>query len=368
MTRLHELYDQCGQSPWLDNLRRDWITDGRLESMIGDGVRGITSNPTIFAKAIEGEDDYDEQFRSLVPSMTVEEAYWELVVTDIRNALALLAPLHVSSGGSDGFVSLEVAPSLAHDTTGTVTAARSLHERIGAPNLLVKVPGTEEGVPAVRQLIGEGRSINVTLIFGIDRYDAVMEAYISGLEDYAAAGADDLSGVHSVASFFVSRVDTEVDSRLKALGADGSLYGKAAVAQAKLAYELFQERFSGSRWQALRDAGAHPQRPLWASTSTKNPAYPDLLYVDTLIGPDTVNTMPDATVAAFVDHGTPARTVDVNLEEAHSLLDALAAVGVDMKDVSAVLEQRGVSSFLDSWKALLGSLEAKAAAAAGRSK
>jgi transaldolase len=333
--------------------------------MIGDGVRGITSNPTIFAKAIEGDDDYDEQFRSLVPSMTVEEAYWELVVTDIRNALALLAPLHVSSGGSDGFVSLEVAPSLAHDTTGTVTAARSLHERIGAPNLLVKVPGTEEGVPAVRQLIGEGRSINVTLIFGIDRYDAVMEAYISGLEDYAAAGADDLSGVHSVASFFVSRVDTEIDRRLEDLaqGDEGilALRGKAAVAQTKIAYQHFLSTFSGPRWERLASKGARVQRPLWASTSTKNPSYPDLLYVTSLIGPDTVNTMPDQTLDAFVDHGEVRRTIDADLDEASAVLARLADAGVELGGVADRLEQEGVSSFAASFDDLLAALSKKAA-------
>ena len=223
MTRLHDLYRKEGQSPWLDNLRRDWLTGGRLAEMVDQGVRGITSNPTIFAKAISGEDDYDEQFRSLVPGHTVEEAYWELVISDIEGALEVLRPLHEESGGADGFVSLEVAPSLANDTEGSVASARSLHVRIDRPNLLVKVPGTEAGVPAIHQLISEGRSINVTLIFGLDRYDAVMEAYLSGLETFVATGATDLSGVHSVASFFVSRVDTEVDRRLEELagGSDG---------------------------------------------------------------------------------------------------------------------------------------------------
>jgi transaldolase len=367
MTTLHDLYAKYGQSPWIDNLNRPSIRDGGLAGLVASGIRGVTSNPTIFEKAMTSSDAYDEQFARLIASDTPEAAFWEMAIDDVRQACEILGAVHESSGGTDGFVSLEVSPALADDTEATVKAAREIHSRVAKANLMVKIPATPAGVPAVRTMISEGRNINVTLIFSLERYAEVIEAYLSGLEALLSAGGE-VSTVHSVASFFVSRVDTEVDSRLKALGADGSLYGKAAVAQAKLAYELFQERFSGSRWQALRDAGAHPQRPLWASTSTKNPAYPDLLYVDTLIGPDTVNTMPDATVAAFVDHGTPARTVDVNLEEAHSLLDALAAVGVDMKDVSAVLEQRGVSSFLDSWKALLGSLEAKAAAAAGRSK
>jgi len=367
MTTLHDLYATYGQSPWIDNLNRPSIRDGGLAGLVSSGIRGVTSNPTIFEKAMTSSDAYDEQFSRLIASDTPEAAFWEMAIDDVKDACDILGSVHESSGGTDGFVSLEVSPALADDTDATVQAARDLHARVSKPNLMVKIPATPAGVPAVRTMIGEGRNINVTLIFSLARYAEVIEAYLSGLEALHSAGGD-VSTVHSVASFFVSRVDTEVDGRLKTLGAEASLYGKAAVAQAKLAYELFQEKFSGSRWQALRDAGAHPQRPLWASTSTKNPAYPDLLYVDTLIGPDTVNTMPDATVAAFVDHGTTARTVDSGLDEAHSLLDALVAAGVDMQDVSAVLEQRGVASFLDSWKALLGSLEAKAAAAAGQAR
>ncbi|MGO9455757.1 MAG: transaldolase [Acidimicrobiales bacterium] len=360
MTKLHDLYRQAGQSPWLDNLRRDWLTGGRLAEMVGQGVRGITSNPTIFAKAISGEADYDEQFRSLVPGHTVEEAYWELVISDIEGALEVLRPLHEESGGADGFVSLEVAPSLANDTEGSIVSARSLHERIDRPNLLVKVPGTEAGVPAIRQLISEGRSINVTLIFGLDRYDAVMEAYLSGLETFVATGATDLSSVHSVASFFVSRVDTEVDRRLEELaGGPGgdpaplALRGRAAVAQAQEAYQHFLATFSGSRWEALADKGARVQRPLWASTSTKNPAYPDLLYVDSLIGPDTVNTMPDQTIDALLDHGTVARTLDADPQAASGVLAELTDVGIDFTDVSATLEDEGVRSFAKSFDELL---------------
>jgi len=365
MTRLHDLYDNGRQSPWLDNLRRDWIGNGRLAELVAEGVRGITSNPTIFAKAIEGEDDYDEQFRSLVPAHSVEDAYWELVIQDIEAALGLLRPLHESSGGSDGFVSLEVAPGLANDTDGTIAAARALHERIGSPNLLVKVPGTEAGLPAIRQMISEGRSINVTLIFGLERYDAVMEAYLSGLEAYAAAGHADLSGVHSVASFFVSRVDTEVDRRLEALAQDGQdvadLRGKAAVAQAQVAYQNFRSTFSGPRWERLASMGAKVQRPLWASTSTKNPAYPDLLYVNTLIGPDTVNTMPDQTLAAFIDHGEVKRTIDADPDRASEVLTRLAEVGIDFADVAGRLEEEGVRSFAASFDDLLKALEQKAA-------
>ena len=373
MTRLHDLYDREGQSPWLDDMHREWLTGGHLKDLVDRGVRGVTSNPTIFAKAIEATDVYDEQFRSLMRSMSVDDAYWEMVIADIHDALDVLAPVHESSGGADGFVSLEVAPALARDTAGSIAAARALHERIDRPNLLVKIPGTAEGVPAIRQLLSEGRSVNVTLIFSLARYDDVMEAYLSGLEAYAAGGAADLSKVHSVASFFVSRVDTEVDRRLDALAAGGAaaadgtadpevlaLRGRAAVAQAQIAYEHFTTAFSGPRWEALAAKGARVQRPLWASTSTKNPSYPDLLYVDSLVGPDTVNTMPEQTLEAFVDHGTIARTVDADLAGAHQALEDLARVGIDMADVGATLEDQGVSSFAKSFDELLQSLTDKA--------
>ena len=282
MTRLQELYEIGGQSPWLDNLRRDWLQDGQLADLLKLGIRGITSNPTILAKAISGQDTYDDQFRSLMKDHTVDSAYWEMAITDIDNALALLRPLYDESDREDGFVSLEVSPALAHDTDKTLKAARDLHARIAQPNLLVKVPATKEGVPAIQTLIGEGHSINVTLIFGLDRYDEVMEAYLKGLEALVAAGrADELSKVASVASFFVSRIDTEVDRRLETLaGGDKGdpailgLRGTAAVAQAQSAYQHFHRTFTGERWEALRDKGARVQRPLWASTSTKNPGLP----------------------------------------------------------------------------------------------
>lgn len=368
MTRLQSLYQDLGQSPWLDNLRRDWLHNGHLAELVSSGVRGVTSNPTIFATAIGGEDDYDEQFESLISSKTVEEAYWELVIDDIVQALALLRDVHEESHGKDGFVSLEVAPALAHDTAGTIKSALALHERINTANLLVKVPATAEGVPAIHKLIAEGKSINVTLIFGLPRYDAVIEAYLSGLEAYAASGHDDLSSVASVASFFVSRVDTEVDHRLEKLagGEDGdpeilALRGKAAVAQAQEAYEHFLAAFSGPRWEALAAKGAQVQRPLWASTSTKNPSYPDLLYVDTLIGPDTVNTMPEATLQAFADHGTLARTVDKDPKSAGSVLARLGEVGIELADVSSTLEDEGVHSFAKSFDELIQTLSDKAA-------
>ncbi len=318
MTKLERLFTEQGQSPWLDNLSRAYLRDGTFARYIADGVRGLTANPTIFARAIEGSATYDEQFSALIASgKSVSDAYWELVIDDIVSALGLLRPIYDESNGCDGFASIEVAPEIAHDTAATVAAARDLHERIAQPNLLVKIPATPAGVPAIQTMIAEGRSINVTLIFSLDRYSQVIQAYLTGLDALNANGGD-LTQVHSVASFFVSRVDTEVDRRLDAQGKEDawSLRGRAAVAQAKLAYQLFREQFTGERWDALAAAGAHPQRPLWASTSAKNAAYSDTLYVDSLIGPDTVNTLPEAVIAAFEDHGRLQRSIDAGVEEA----------------------------------------------------
>jgi transaldolase len=368
MGRLHELYDQQGQSPWLDNLRRGWMTSGELQRWIDRGVRGLTSNPSIFAKAMTETDDYDAELRTLtVGGSGVEDAYWQLVVGDIRRAIELLRPVHDASGGEDGYVSVEVAPDLANDTVATIAAARELDDRIDAPNLYIKVPATAEGVPAIRTLIGEGRSINVTLIFGLDRYREVMEAYIAGLEDRLASGADDLSSISSVASFFISRVDVEVDRRLEELGTDEALAlrGRAAVAQGQLAYQRFLDTFAGPRWAALEARGARLQRPLWASTSTKNPAYPDTLYVDTLIGPNTVNTLPDATLAAFDDHGTVARTVDADPDRARGVVADLAGLGIDLEEVAAKLETEGVGSFAKSFDEVLATLGDRARQMAG---
>lgn len=363
MTKLQRLYAEQGQSPWLDNLKRGWITSGELARRIESGIRGITSNPTIFQKAIEGHADYDDAFRQLSKDgIRVEDAYWALVVDDIVHALGLLAPLYEESSGGDGYVSIEVAPGLARDTDGTIAAARQLHRRINRPNLLVKIPATAEGIPAIKAMIAEGHSINITLIFSLERYGEVIEAYMAGLEQLRAAGGD-LSRVHSVASFFVSRVDTEVDRRLEGLGSERAraLLGRGAVAQARCAYTMFRQRFSGPRWQALADAGAALQRPLWASTSTKNPNYPDTLYFDSLIGPDTVNTLPEATIEALEDHGTLARTIDRDPAEAQAVLDALTEVGIDLADVGRVLEEEGIASFTKSFDELLSSLAAKAA-------
>jgi transaldolase len=368
MTKLQRLHDEQGQSPWLDNLTRPYLRDGTLAGLVARGIRGVTANPTILAKAIQGSDAYDQQFGALIAAgRSVPDAYWELVVDDIEQALGVLRPTFDASGGTDGFVSLEVAPELAGDTQATIAAARDLHERIDEPNLLVKIPATPEGVPAIRAMIAEGRAINVTLIFSLHRYAEVIEAYLSGLEALAARGGD-LAGVHSVASFFVSRVDTEVDRRLEAIGTPEALAlrGRAAVAQARLAYRLFQERFAGERWQRLAARGARPQRPLWASTSTKNPDYPDTLYVDELIGPDTVNTLPEQTIAAFEDHGRLARSIDAGVEEAAEVMRRLAAVGVDMDDVGRTLEEAGVRGFHESFAGVLDALQAKAGQLARR--
>jgi transaldolase len=366
MTTLEEMFAKQGQSPWIDNLNRPSIREGGLQKLVDSGIRGVTSNPTIFQKAMTGSDAYDEQFRTLIERDSVEAAFWDMAIDDVTAACGILRPVHDASGGTDGFVSLEVAPSLADQTDPTIEAARNLHERISRPNLMVKIPATEEGVPAIEKMISEGRNINVTLIFSLERYEAVMEAYLSGLEAFVSSGGHP-GQVHSVASFFVSRVDTEVDRRLDKAGADQSLHGRAAVAQAKLAYELFERHFSGARWDALAQAGANVQRPLWASTSTKNPAYPDLLYVDSLIGPHTVNTMPDATVQAVLDHGTVARTVDTDVDGARRLLeDELPDAGIDMADVSKTLQQEGVSSFMKSWDELIQSLSDKANGTADR--
>jgi transaldolase len=362
MTNLQRLYHEQGQSPWLDNLTRVHLRDGTLGRMVADGIRGVTANPTILARAIEGSDAYDEQFATLVAQgRTVEEAYWDLVVDDIAGALGVLRPTFDAGGGTDGFVSIEVAPEIARDTDATIAAARQLHERIDRPNLFVKIPATAEGVPAIQAMIAEGRSINITLIFSLARYAEVIEAYLAGLEALDRGGGD-LASVHSVASFFVSRVDTEVDRRLEAIGGGEALdlRGRAAVAQAKLAYRLFRDRFGGERWERLAARGARPQRPLWASTSTKNPAYPDTMYVDGLIGPDTVNTLPETTIAAFEDHGTVARTIDRGVDDAAATMRALAEVGVDMDDVGRVLEDQGVAAFHESFVHVLDALKDKA--------
>jgi len=359
MSNLRKVFAEQGQSPWLDNIRRGWITGGQLEDWVSRGVRGLTSNPSIFQKAIQGSADYDDEFgRAIADGLDVEASYWQLVTSDIQSALAILRPVYDESDGHDGYVSVEVDPGLARDTAGTEAAARALHRSIDQPNVYIKIPATAEGLDPIRTMISEKRSVNVTLIFSIDRYAEVMEAYLSGLE--AADG--DLSRVSSVASFFISRLDVEVDRRLEAIGTVEALElrGRAAVASGQLAFEAYLGTFSGERWEALVARGARPQRPLWASTSTKNPSYPDTLYVDSLIGPGTVNTLPDQTLEAFEDHGTVARTIDADLGEAHRVMDQLAEIGIDMDDVTDTLESEGVAAFEKSFVELLDALGEKA--------
>jgi len=361
MGKLQELFEREGQSPWLDNLKREWLDSGEVQQWIDRGVRGITSNPSIFQKAIASSDAYTEQLADLVAGGAgIEDSYWELVIRDIDSALRLLRPVFDSSAGADGFVSLEVSPALARDTEGTQIQARELWDRVNAPNLLVKIPATQEGLPAIRQMISEGRSINVTLIFSLERYAGVMEAYIAGLEAAVAMGAEDLSHINSVGSFFISRVDTEVGRRLKAAGsADAlALMGAAAVTQGQLAYAAFTQTFSGTRWERLAERGARVQRPLWASTSTKDPELPDTLYVDSLIGPNSVNTLPEATLSAFEDHGTVKRTVDVDPASAQRTWEQLGEI-VDLEEVAGVLEEEGVAAFEKSFLDLLEVLKTR---------
>lgn len=359
-TRLQQLYVEHGHSPWLDGLSRGDLADGTLSLLVAEGIRGVTANPTTFAKAIDGSTEYDEQLAWLTSTgCSVEESYWELLASDTIGACAALGTVYRASHGLDGFVSVEVAPGLAKDTQRTIAAARRLHQRIDYSNLLVKVPATAQGVPAIKALVSEGRNINVTLLFSLSRYADVIEAYLSGLERFISRGGDP-SRIHSVASFFVGRVDAEIDHRLEQSGTDvRALTGRAGVAQAKLAYQLFIERFSGKRWERLASRGAHPQLPLWASTTPKNPADRDTRYVEELIGPQTVSTLPEWTMYAFEDHGKVARTVDTGVAEAREVLRSIAEAGIDMDEVGVTLENRGVAAFQRSYQEALAILDAK---------
>jgi transaldolase len=392
LSPLHRL-SALGQSVWIDFLSREAIRGGHLQRLMDeDAVVGATSNPTIFQKAMSSGDAYDEQLRTLKGTSTlegtphdgghpeghkhpeghtlkgtgkqasgVEQAFWALAEQDIREACDLLRPTWEVGLGRDGYVSLEVDPRLAYDSLGTFTEAIRLHEQVDRPNLLVKIPATKPGLAAIEDVIAKGRSINVTLIFSLRRYAEVAESYIRGLERLVAEGGDP-SKVASVASFFVSRIDTEADRRLDELSPErrrDDLRGRLAVANAKLAYRRYQHTFQGPRWEFLAGKGATPQRVLWASTSTKNPAYPDTLYVDELIGPDTVNTMPEETILAFQDHGTPRPTLTEGLADAQAVFDELAAAGVDYDEVTDTLEREGVEKFEASFRDLLDSLGAK---------
>jgi transaldolase len=356
---LHELSEHA-QSVWIDFVSRDLLRSGDLERrMREDAVVGVTSNPTIFQKAISAGDTYDDQLREVLrEERDPKEIFIRLASKDVGDALDLLRLVWDEGGGRDGYVSIEVDPNLAYDTEATIAEAQRLHELIDRPNLFVKIPATKEGLPAIEEMISRGRSINVTLIFGLGRYADVAEAYVRGLERLVEGGGDPTT-VASVASFFVSRVDTEADRRLDEIGEHDGLKGKLAVANAKLAYQRYKEVFAGERWEALAAKGATPQRCLWASTSTKNPEYRDVLYVEELIGPDTVNTMPEETIQAFQDHGAVAETLEQGLEEAQATFDRLAEAGVDYEDVTRTLEREGVEKFADSFSELLEGIRAK---------
>ncbi|GHJ29187.1 transaldolase [Streptomyces hygroscopicus] len=359
---LKRLADE-GVAIWLDDLSRKRITSGNLAELIDQQhVVGVTTNPSIFQKAISGGDGYEQQLTDLAARrLTVEEAVRMITTADVRDAADILRPVYDATGGQDGRVSIEVDPRLAHDTAATVAEAKQLAWLVDRPNTFIKIPATKAGLPAITEVIGLGISVNVTLIFSLERYRAVMDAFLAGLEKAKAAGLD-LSKIHSVASFFVSRVDTEIDKRIEKIGTDEAkaLRGKAAVANARLAYQAYEEVFSSDRWAALDRANANKQRPLWASTGVKDPAYKDTMYVEELVAPGTVNTMPEATLEAVADHGeTRGDTVHGTYEQAQADIDALAGIGISYDEVVQVLEDEGVEKFESSWNDLLKSTEAE---------
>jgi transaldolase len=354
-----ELLSRVGQSVWIDNLSRESIRGGHLQELIDDdAVVGATSNPTIFQKAMGSGEAYDEQISQLEGGLAIKDVFWALAEEDIRQACDLFRPTWESGQGRDGYVSLEVDPGLAYETLATFREAIRLHEAVDRPNLMVKIPATRPGLASIEDVIAEGRSINVTLIFSLGRYAEVAESYLRGIERLIATGGDP-GKVASVASFFVSRIDTEADRRLDEIGGHDELKGRLAVANAKLAYAQYLEAFAGPRWEFLASKGATPQRVLWASTSVKNPAYPDTLYVEELIGPDTVNTMPEETIRDYQDHGEPQARLQSGLEEAHRLLDQLASAGVDYDDLTDTLEREGVEKFAASFDELVAALDEK---------
>ena len=366
--RLQELHD-AGQSIWLDSIDRRMLHDGELERRIrDDALTGMTSNPTIFQKALASSNAYDEQ---IIAAEEEGLSSWELFelleTTDVRDACDAFAGVYSSTRGADGYVSIEISPGVSHDAEAAVEEGRRLWRTVDRPNVMVKVPGTAEGAIAVRRLIAEGINVNITLLFAIEAHERVIEAYMAGLEDRVKAHQP-IDGLASVASFFVSRVDSEIDKRLDALIAKAPaaekerlqlLKGRAAIANAKLAYRLFRQKFSGPRWEALAKQGARVQRPLWASTSTKNPAYRDVMYVEELIGPDTVDTMPPATIDAFKDHGVVARTVDKKVAVSEALLKENEAVGISMREVTEKLLVEGIASFQKSFDELIAGIESK---------
>jgi transaldolase len=362
--------ESFGQSIWMDYVDRHTISSGQLQKWIEqDSVSGVTSNPSIFKKAIIGSDDYDESIRSLaLTEMTSEEIFRLLTVEDIQRVADLLLPTYYRTDGRDGFVSLEVSPTLAHDTTGTIAEAGELWALVNRPNAMIKVPATLEGIPAIRKLTGEGINVNITLLFGLPRYQEVVDAYLGGLE-ILAAGGKPLKQVASVASFFLSRIDTLIDPLLeKIIKTDNPqadiaarLHGQIAIASAQVAYQMYKEIFTSDRFARLANQGARTQKLLWASTSTKNPAYKDTKYVESLIGPDTINTVPVDTLNAYRDHGHPEQTLDQAVREAYQLLDGLSSVGIDLDAVTQQLEDQGVEKFITAYDQLMVSLKEKAA-------
>ena len=363
MSKLAELKEK-GQSIWFDFIRRSIITSGELKNLVDQGIKGVTSNPAIFEKAIAGSSDYDENLKRLIKTdKSVEQIYEALAFEDITMATDVLRPVYDSTEAIDGYVSLEVSPHLADDTGQTISEAKRLFETVNRPNLMIKVPATPAGIPAITELIGSGVNVNVTLIFGLENYKSVSGAYIEGLEKLSqngqtVRGGHGIDKVASVASFFVSRVDTYVDKTLAAMG-NTDLQGKIAIANAKVAYNEFKSIFSGPRWQQLAEKGAMVQRVLWASTGTKNPQYSDTLYVDELIGPDTINTLPPTTLDSFIDHGKVAQTLTEGLDEARRQLAALADLGIDIEAVTHQLQIDGVEAFAKPFDALLKSIAEK---------
>lgn len=365
MDRIGELR-RAGVSIWVDSLSRDVLENGQFERWVNeDGVTGATSNPTIFAAALASESNrYDDEVRAatMAGRRDPKALFVELAISDVGRAADLLRPTYQGSGGNDGFVSIECTPDLADDTEATVAQGMDLWGRLNRPNVMIKVPATAAGVPAVAELTARGVNVNVTLLFSLGRYGQVVDAFVEGVERRLAEGGN-VEGIRSVASFFVSRIDTQVDERLPE---SSPLRGRVAVANAKLAYQMYSTRFADKRWQPLARAEARPQRLLWASTGTKNPAYSDVVYVEELVGRDVINTMPPKTLAAFADHGTAKRTLDRDLDAARGVLDGLSGQGIDLNSVTAALEHEGVASFCSSYRELLGTIEREIARVAGR--
>ena len=368
-TKLQDLYTQQGQSPWLDFIRRNMLIDGGLKQYVDDGIRGVTANPTIFAQAIGAGDDYDAQIADLVrQGVEPRQMFEQIALQDIRQACDILRPVFDSSGGADGFVSIEVSPEMAFNTQGTIDEARSWWKQIDRPNLLVKIPATTEGIPAIEECLATGVNINITLIFALDFYERVMEAYLRALERRLAAGQD-LTSVNSVASFFVSRVDTMTDKKLDAKAKDAGsereralakqLRSKLGIANARLAFQAFEETFGGARFAPLANKGVKRQKPLWASTSTKDPSLPDLYYVEALIAPDTVDTMPPETLEAYRDHGDPKIRIADDLTGARASFRGLEELGIDEAGIFRDLEEEGIRKFSDSYDSLMKTLGEK---------